>query len=225
MPWTELATAALPGGALALYRGEDGAYMIRANGLELMNGRCHRSEDFLGAMAGRLARRAASRARGRLLIGGLGLGFTAAAAARALGDGGDITVAEISPALITWYERYFAPMFFAERPTNLRIVGADVAMLLLETEPAAYNVIVLDVDNGPEALAAADNDYLYGPMGLRALASALAERGVLLIWSGFNARAFCRRAREAGFEVTCEKIALPDRPDLFHYIYRLDKPI
>ena len=221
MTWTELAAAAHEGGEVALYLGEDGAYMIRANGLELMNGRCHRSEDVLGAMAGALALKGGRKANPRVLIGGLGLGYTLAAAVRALGGVGRITVAEISAAVIAWYRRYFEPALFAGPPADLRLVHADVAMLLREAGEGGYDAIVLDVDNGPRALAAVGNDALYGAAGLEALRSALAAEGVVLVWSGFEAPDFARRAERAGFVVACDTVAIPDRPELFHYIYRL----
>jgi len=219
MPWTELAVSTLNGTDLALYVGDDGAYMIRANGLELMSSRNHGSEDVLGAMAGQLARREGRKAEPRILIGGLGLGYTLAAAVKALEGAGRITVAEISADVIAWYERYFEPALFAERPENLRLLPADVATLLNET----YDVIVLDVDNGPRALASPENDRLYGAEGLRALRAALADDGMLLVWSGFEATDFAGRATAAGFGVACEAVAIPDRPGLCHYIYRLGK--
>ena len=220
MPWNELATSALNGGDLALYAGEDGAYMIRANGLELMSSRNHGSEDVLGAMAGALARERGRKAEPRLLIGGIGLGYTAAAAVKALEGAGRITVAEISADVIAWYERYFEPALFAERPANLRLVAADVATLL---NASSYDVIVLDVDNGPRALAAPGNDRLYSTEGLSALRSALTEDGVVLIWSGFEAPDFADRAAAAGFDVACEKVAIAERSGLSHYIYRLSR--
>ncbi len=220
MSWTELAVSRLNGTNLALYGSEDGAYMIRADGLELMSSRSHGSEDVLGRMAGDLARQMGRTAEPQILIGGLGLGYTLAAAVEALGDTGRITVAEISPDVIAWYERYFERALFAERPRNLRLVPADVTTLLNET---TYDVIVLDVDNGPRALASASNDYLYGADGLAALRAALADDGVLLVWSGFEAPDFAGRAAAAGFEVGCEAVAVPGRADLLHYIYRLGK--
>jgi spermidine synthase len=222
MPWTELAVSTANGADLALYVGEDGAYMIRANGLELMSSRNHGSEDVLGAMAGVLARRDGRENEPRILIGGLGLGYTLAAAVKALEGAGRITVAEISADVIDWYERYFEPTLFAERPANMRLVGADVATLLAGTSDR-YDVIVLDVDNGPRALASPDNDRLYSAEGLGALRAALADGGMLLVWSGFEAPDFAGRAAAAGFDVACETVAIPERPGLFHYIYRLAK--
>lgn len=220
MPWTKLATSLLSGGELTLYVGEDGAYMIRANGLELMNGRSHGSEDVLGATAGALARQGGRKMDPHILIGGLGLGYTLAAAVKALDGAGRITVAEISPDVIAWYERYFEAALFAGRPENLRLVPADVTTLLNET---TYDVIVLDVDNGPRALASPENDHLYSAEGLGALRSALVDDGVLLVWSGFEAPDFADRAVVAGFAVACETIAISERAGLSHYIYRLSK--
>jgi spermidine synthase len=221
MSWTELATCVFKDGELSLYVAEHGAFMIRANGLELMNSRYHRSEDVLGAMAGALARKGGRPRNPRILIGGLGLGYTLAAVVKMLDGTGRITAAEIAADVITWYEHYFEPALFAERPENLRLVQADVAALIREAGEASYDVIVLDVDNGPLPFAAAGNDYLYSTEGLGALASALAENGVLLVWSGFEAPDFAGRAEQVGFDVACERVPIPDRPDLFHYIYRL----
>jgi spermidine synthase len=217
MTWMELATADLDGRTLALYRGEDGAYMVRVDGLELMNGRWHRSEDELGALAAAFAPRASP----RVLLGGLGLGYTLAALARGLGGDGQITVAEISPQVVAWYERWFEPALFASRPPGVTLRVTDVASLL-RGEPE-YDVILLDVDNGPEPLSAAGNAFLYGAEGLRALHASLAEGGVLLLWSGFEAPAFVARAVAAGFAVDIRRVAYPERRDLEHFIYLLSR--
>jgi len=222
MPWTELATATLAGTDLRLYGAEEGAYMIRANGLELMSSRNHGSEDVLGRMAGALAREC-GKPEPRILVGGLGLGYTLAAAVGELQGAGHITVAEISPDVIAWYERHFEPALFAERPRNLRIASSDVASLLRDAARARYDVIVLDVDNGPRALAADGNDYLYGAEGLAALHAALAENGIALVWSGFEAPEFASRAATEGFAVARETVGIAERPGLSHYIYRLTR--
>src|SRR5258707_7460489 len=119
MPWTELAVSRLSGTDLTLYVGEDGAYMIRANGLELMSSRNHRSEDVLGAMAGSLARQGGRKTEPHILIGGLGLGYTLAAATTTLDRAGRINLAEISPHVIALYQRHFETALFAEPPGKL----------------------------------------------------------------------------------------------------------
>jgi spermidine synthase len=219
MAWTELATAPLNDSELALYRDDgDDAYMIRLGGFELMNSRWHRSEDELGALVGRPKRR---HPNPHVLVGGLGLGYTLAALVRALGGAGRITVAEISADVITWYERWFEPRLFAERPRNVRLVVADVAALL--QGKGDYDVILLDIDNGPRALSVAGNEFLYSGEGLRALKRSLADRGLLLLWSSFEAPELVARAEAAGLAVYCHPVPLPGRPDLFHYIYQSSK--
>jgi spermidine synthase len=82
---------------------------------------------------------------------------------------GSLTVAELSPAVIDWFDRYVAASVLPVRPANLKIIAADIADHLGAAAPERYDVIVLDVDNGPEALVSPSNDRLYGPEGLRSL--------------------------------------------------------
>ena len=215
MAWTLIESVTENDAVLELY-GKDGMFMIRANGLELMNGFCHDSETALGIAAARLAQSRES----RILIGGLGLGYTAAALAGALGDTGTITVAEFSAAVIDWFHRYVKPTVLPDIHRNLTIVHADIAELL--AAGAGYDVIVLDVDNGPEPLVTAKNGALYAAEGLRALYACLSAEGVALLWSGFESHAFEASAKQAGFTVTCQPFQRA-RADLSHYTYVLAK--
>ena len=190
--------------------------MIRANGLELMNGFSHESETALGAFAAGLAPSDGA----RFLVGGLGLGYTVAALMAALEDRGTVTVAELSSAVIAWFRRHVKASVLPQDPANLSIVHADIATLL--AEPGRYDVIILDVDNGPEPLVTAANAGLYSTEGLRALHGCLSDHGVALLWSGFESTEFAARAKEAGFAVTCEPFRR-ERADLDHYIYVLTK--
>jgi spermidine synthase len=215
MTWTLIESATECDAVLELY-GKDGKFMIRANGLELMNGFSHGSETALGAFAAGLAPWRGA----RFLVGGLGLGYTVAALVEALQDRGTVTVAELSSAVIAWFHRHVKASVLPHDPGNLTIVNADIAALL--AEPGYYDVIILDVDNGPEPLVTAANAGLYSGEGLRALQACLSERGVALLWSGFESAAFAARAEEAGFAVTCEPFRR-ERADLDHYIYVLMK--
>lgn len=215
MPWTLIDSAIENDSVLELYC-KDGMFMIRANGLELMNGFHHESETALGHRA---AQAAPSRTA-RILIGGLGLGYTVAALTETLGPGGIITVAELSGSVIDWFRRYVRPTVLPQECANFRIVHADVMALL--AGPDRYDVVVLDVDNGPEPLVTESNAALYSPVGLGALHACLAENGVALLWSGFESDAFMARARSAGFTVTCEPFERM-RADLSHFIYVLAK--
>lgn len=215
MSWTLIDSAAARDAHLELYE-KDGAFMIRANGLELMNGFNHESETALGAFAAGFARPG----RERFLVGGLGLGYTAAALLDALRGKGTVTVAELFPAVIDWFQRHVRASVLPRAPETLSIVNADIADLLAVQN--GYDVVVLDVDNGPEPLVTTGNAGLYAPEGLRRLRGSLADGGVALLWSGFESEDFVRRAKDAGFSVTCEPFRR-SRADLDHYVYVLEK--
>ena len=214
MTWMLIDSVTERDAALELY-GKDGRFMIRANGLELMNGFCHESESALGAFAASLAPAEGA----RFLIGGLGLGYTAAALLKAIGSGGTVTAAELFSAVIDWFHRHVKASVLPDT-CGLAIINADIADLLKERH--RYDVIILDVDNGPEPLVTAANAGLYSTGGLRALHDCLTECGVALLWSGFESTEFAARAQDAGFTVTCEPFRR-ERADLDHYIYVLAK--
>jgi spermidine synthase len=216
MAWQHIASAPLHESSIDLYAASDGAHMIRVNGLELMNSRYHRSEDLLGTLAGMLVRGAAP----NILLGGLGLGYTLASLARSLGGAGTITVAEISDAVITWFDAYFRAELGVDL-SDAKIVHGDVATLIASGE--IYDAIVVDVDNGPEALATEGNAFLYSSDGLEQIWRSLGDDGLYVVWSGFESAAFCGRAESAGFTVACMPVALPGRSDLCHYLYVLSK--
>jgi spermidine synthase len=215
MPWILIDSVRHDDASLELY-GKDGKFMVRANGLELMNGFSHESERALGELAASFA----PAWKPRILVGGLGLGYTTAALVRAVGDLGTITVAELSPAVIDWFHRHVKAWVLPETCDSLMIVQSDVAKLIAAKD--RFDVVVLDVDNGPEALVIATNDALYSTTGLRTLFACLSANGVALLWSGFKSDVFESRAREAGFVVACEPFAR-GRTELSHFIYVLSK--
>jgi len=214
MTWTLIDSATERDAVLELY-GKDGRFMIRANGLELMNGFCHESETASGTFAAGLAAQGA-----RFLVGGLGLGYTVAALLKALHGTGIVTVAELSSAVIDWFQRHVRASVLPDDHANLTIVNADSGDLLRDRD--RYDVVILDVDNGPEALVTAANAGLYSADGLRALHGCLSSRSVGLLWSGFESAEFAARAKDAGFAVTCEPFRR-ERADLDHYIYVLTR--
>jgi spermidine synthase len=215
MPWT-LIESATEGDALLEFYSKDGIFMIRANGLELMNGFHHDSEAALARLAATLA----PCPEPRILLGGLGLGYTAAALVQALGSAGSITVAEFSAAVIDWFHRHVRSSVLPDMPDNLSIVHADIVNLLAGED--RYDLVVLDVDNGPEPLVTAKNGALYSIEGLRSLHRCLSAGGRALLWSGFESAAFAGRAEQVGFRVRCEPFQRT-RADLSHYIYVLEK--
>jgi len=212
MPWDLIATERHADAHLELFRKDD-VFMIRANGLELMNGFVHESETALGHLAAELA----NGDEPRILIGGLGLGYTVAALSEKLGDRGSITVAEFSPAVIGWFHAHTRSSVLPALPANVEIVAADVLTHLWE-QPR-YDLIVLDIDNGPEPFTREGNAALYDRDGLRVLRDRLRPGGAVLLWSGFEAPDFENAARDIGFVVARRSISNGPRPELDHHIY------
>jgi len=199
IPWQLLdrVQVSANGEELSLYK-RGGDFSIRVNGCELMNSRAHGSEEVLADKACALI---AERPCPRVLIGGLGMGYTAAAALRRLGADSQLVVAEIVPAVVVWNRGPLAEL--AGRPLEdprLSVREVDIARILPE-ERQAYDAILLDVDNGPQGLTRKGNNWLYTRAGLQAAVGALRPAGVLAVWSAAPDRAFTHRLKQAGFAV------------------------
>ncbi len=173
-------------------------YSIMSGAIELMNSRLSGSEEALATLA---AARLADRPRAHILIGGYGMGFTLRAALRAVGQTAQVTVGELVPAVIAWARGPMAQLSAGclDDP-RLTLHEGDVGELI-RVGQAAYDAILLDVDNGPEGLSRAANDRLYDPEGLAAARKALRPGGYLAVWSSAPSPAFTRRLRQAGFAV------------------------
>ncbi len=199
IPWLQIDTARVPGADVELrlmQRGAEFSMMLGQN--ELMNSRLSGSE---GALATRACRRIEAVKRPNLLIGGLGMGFTLRAALAVLGAEARITVAELVPAVIAWARGPMANIF-ADSLDDPRasILSADV-IEVIQSHPAAFDAILLDVDNGPEGLIRKANDALYNPKGLKAIRRALRPGGVLAVWSSGPNPLFSKRLHDASFDV------------------------
>lgn len=196
--WDEVDSTRVPGGGgkLTLYRrGDD--YSIWIGGVELMGCENHQSEDELARLA--LADPKLN-PRPHVLIGGLGMGYTLAAALRDLPEGGRVTVCELIPKVVEWNRGPLGR--FAGRPLDdprATVVQKDVARLL-QTELDEYDAILLDVDNGPEGLVRGGNDWLYTEEGLESAHTALKPGGILAVWSTFKDPAFYMRLKKTGFK-------------------------
>jgi spermidine synthase len=201
-PQHTLGQASTPdGGEIVLYE-RDGAYFIRVNGLELMTSRAHGSEEDLARLA--LAR--VQRKEPKVLVGGLGMGFTLRAVLDAVPKSARVMVAEILPAVVAWNRNELAHLAGAplEDP-RVAIVERDVAEIIT-AGPSAFDAVLLDVDNGPAALTVAENERLYGPSGLAAVRRCLRPGGVLGVWSADPDKAFEKRLAKAGFNVSTETV-------------------
>jgi spermidine synthase len=198
LPWIELATAKAPGGdRLRLLRRGDEFSIRLQGGNELMNSRLGGSEEALATLA---QDRLAGRPAPRLLIGGLGMGFTLRAAQAAAPPGSRLVVSEIVPELVDWAARHMGAVFGAcLSDPRVEVRTGDVGALI-RAAAGAFDAILLDVDNGPDGLTRSDNDALYGEDGLRAAHRALAPGGVLAVWSAAPDPAFTKRLARCGFD-------------------------
>ena len=198
IPWSLLDTAQVPGGGeLRLMRRGD-EFSIRLGHNDLMNSRRVGSEKALATLA---CDRIRGRDRPRLMIGGLGMGFTLRAALDDVGPGARIVVAELVPAVVAWAKGPMAEIFGdSMSDPRVSIYDGDVGALI-RSERSGFDAILLDVDNGPEGLTRPSNDSLYDPQGLSAIHASLRPGGVLTVWSSgpSNPNLFTRRLRKAGF--------------------------
>lgn len=198
IPWILLDTAQAPAGrALTLHqRGHE--YVIRAGADELMNSTVHGSEESMAKLAcGRLANVPGA----RVLVGGLGMGYTLAATLKCVAPDTAVVVAELVPAVVAWNRGPLAHL--ASDPlsdSRVQVEECDVAELIRKGR-GAYDAILLDVDNGPVAMTRERNGWLYTREGLLAAKNALRAEGALAIWSASPNDPFVVRLRDAGFTV------------------------
>lgn len=204
-PWTLIDTAQIPGhgGYLQLHH-RDGEYSISiVGGGVLMNTHAHGSEDALAALT---CSRVAGRPQPRVLIGGLGMGFTLAAALRHLGANAEVVVAELVPTVVAWNRGVLGE--YAGHPlrdARTTVREGDVAKVL-RAGRQAYDAILLDVDNGPEGLTRKKNNWLYSSEGLHEAYLALRANGLLAVWSAGPDRNFTERLRKVGFTVCQNRV-------------------
>ncbi len=165
---------------------------------ELMNSRLSGSEEALAKLS---CQRIVGHRQPKILIGGLGMGFTLRAALAELGKDASVAVAELVPAVVAWARGPMAEVFGGclDDP-RVTIQETDVGQLI-RSEPVAWDAILLDVDNGPEGIVHKGNDALYSLAGLGAARSALKPGGVLAVWSQGPDSGFVRRLKQAGFTV------------------------
>ena len=185
------------GGELKLFR-RGREFSLRVHGTELMNSLVHESEDWLAKL---VCSRLMHVPEPVILIGGLGMGFTLAAALKEVGPKAKVIVAELIPGVVDWNRGPLAHL--AGRPLEdprVAVRVQDIA-LSLQTEEQAFDGILLDVDNGPEGLTRDSNNWLYSADGLASAYSALKPGGILAVWSATPERTFAMRLRKIGFDV------------------------
>lgn len=198
-PWILLDQITVPGdgGIMKLYQRAH-EFSISIKNDELMNSRMHGSEDALAELA---CKRVADRQQPRVLIGGLGMGFTLSAALANLDSNAAVVVAELVPAVVQWNRTHLAEL--AGHPLDdprVTVRESDV-WLVIKRDKDTYDAILLDVDNGPDGLTHQGNDRLYTHGGLAAAKAALKPGGILGVWSAEPDKSFSKRLRGSGFKM------------------------
>jgi spermidine synthase len=203
-----------PRGELQLQRrGEH--YEIISNGVFLMATYNGESERLLVDAAVEAAARPE-----RILIGGLGVGFSLGAAL-AHPDVQEVTVVEIEEPVIAWNRRELAP-FSGQglSDSRTRIVNADLVDWVSQSSER-FDAICLDIDNGPDWTVTEENQRLYGDEGLERLTRLLNPGGVISVWSAGAAPAFEGRLRAHFGQVDVLSVPQPRGEDDYVYLVRL----
>ena len=197
-PWSHLDTAQVPGGGKLRLMQRGAEFSIRLDSNELMNSRLTATEQALATIACEKIR---TRVQQKVLIGGLGMGFTLRAALVVLGQDSQIIVAELVPAVVAWARGPMATLFGDSlTDPRVRIRETDVSEMIRAAR-SEYDAILLDVDNGPEGITREANDRLYDVDGLTSAYMALRPGGVLAVWSSTPDAKFTARLNMTGFDV------------------------
>ena len=200
--WTAVDRALTPDGKTVSLQEHDGSYAILVDGAMLMSTRQHGSEEKLAELA---CAHLHGKPGARVLIGGLGFGFTLGASLAALGADATVVVAEILDAVIAWNRNPSFPLAAeAMRDPRVLVVRRDVADVIRESR-GGFDSIVLDVDNGPAALSADGNRRLYDRAGLELARAALRPGGCVAVWSVAPDPAFEKLLAGAGFLVDARR--------------------
>jgi spermidine synthase len=201
------------GGELLLaHRGDE--WVVRVDGKILMSSLMHDSEESL-------AEKAIERVKNpqAVLVGGLGLGFTLRAVLDRVGPDAQVTVGELVPELVDWNRLHLAELHdHALDDPRCQVVVGNVFEVIKRSQ-AAFDVILLDVDNGPIALSLAANQQLYSERGLKQCRTALREGGALAVWSAGPSPRFEQRLVSTGFDVEVLRVAARKGNRAHHVIF------
>ena len=202
-PWRDIAQAETPSGDDIRLTEHDGEYVIHVNGKTLMSSRAHGSEEALATLA---CRHVGKVERPRVLVGGLGMGFTLRAALDVLPANAFVTVAELVGAVVHWNRGPLASL--AGHPLSdprVRTEVTDVGFTL-RANIGRFDAILLDVDNGPTAFTSVNNCGLYDNDGVAAAHAALKPGGALAVWSAWDDSKFEQRLRYHGFDTQVDRV-------------------
>ena len=204
------------GSTMALIE-RDGEYAIRVNGRELMSTRHSFSEEQLGVVA---CQRVAGSKGVRVLIGGLGLGFTLRAALAHLGPDARVLVAELLPEVVAWNRNAAYPLARASlNDPRTEVAIGDVADVIARSEDRSLDAIMLDADNQTTQMNTAGNTSLYHAAGLAKIARKLKPGGTVVYWSAGEDPPFVKRLARGGFEVEVQRVRKHASAGGYHLLF------
>ncbi len=216
--WKQLGTAPIPDSdkSLMLFQDKDDFYIKISGGIELMNTRKHGSEDALGYLPCQAQKKTESL---RVLIGGLGMGFTLASVLAHVGPQAVVDVAELIPEVVEWNQGPLGAISgYPLNDQRTRIHITDVGKII-RTQKASYDVIALDVDNGPDGLTKTSNDWLYTAAGLHCVRRALKPRGIVSYWSAAPDPRFNKLLKSCHFKVEEKQVYAHGKKGARHTIW------
>lgn len=213
--WTVLEQVRTPDGSMLALATHDGDYVIRVNGRELMSTRHRFSEEQLGVVG---CQPLARKSNARVLIGGLGLGFTLRAALSSLASDAEVVVAELLNEVVLWNRNSAYPLAYtALSDRRTRVVIGDVAHVI-DRSVACFDAILLDADNQTTTMNTASNARLYRAAGLSAVHRALTPGGAAVYWSAGEDPLFVKRFTGAGFDVETQRVRRHPTAKACHFL-------
>jgi len=221
-PFIQLAQAHTPDGAELTLHAHDTHFYLRVNRQPLMGTNASESEKVLAELA---CARLCARNDVRVLIGGLGFGFTLQRVLKRVGKEACVQVAELLPEVVAWNREHLTTvngLLLADPRVEVSV--EDVFQVIARSPAAHYDAILLDVDNGPVAMVQDGNARLYQAQGLAAIMHALRPKGRAAFWSASTDHAFAKRLGRAGFKVeTVAAKAYPQAKRKTHTIFVADR--
>ena len=215
-PFETLDRVTTPEGRELSLHHHDGHYFIHLDGEELMSTWVHGSESALAELACEGLRK---RRLPRVLIGGLGLGFTLRAALEILPEQAEVVVAELFPRVVEWNRKHLVSLGRPLDDRRVRIHDGDVVGLLRQSPEGSFHAVMLDVDNGPSEWCMKSNGVLYDRDGLQHIRRVLAPGGALAVWSAYPDPAFVKSLRRCGFRASAQTVRGRGRKGPRHTIF------
>ncbi len=219
-PFETLAETTTPEGKrLSLHRRAEHVY-IQLDGEELMSSHHPDSEKALAELGCSELPHAGSP---KILIGGLGFGFTLRSALEVLPAAAEVVVAELFAEVLEWNRTLLGELYrSAVEDPRTRVDLRDVGKVLGGEE--TFDAILLDVDNGPDAFCLEGNGHLYQRNGLEKIRQRLYPGGQLAVWSAHPDSRFLERLRKSGFEAKAETVRAYAGKGSKHTIFLARRP-